>query len=83
MQLDNKDPCMSTKTDQLRQSDEKPDFLTQHSISNHVSLFSMLYGIREPSYRKLRESLNAVVPLTVTWLGSDGLTRKLSLLIAC
>jgi hypothetical protein len=82
MQLDNKEPCMSTKTDQLKQPDEKPDFWTQHSISNHVSLFSMLYGNREPSYRKLRESFNAVVPLTVTWLGLDGLSRKLSILVA-
>ena len=72
MQLDD-------KTDQLRPREEKPDFWTQHSISNHDSLFSMLYGTREPCYRKLRELLNAVVPLTVTWLGSDGLTRTLSL----
>lgn len=79
MQLDNKELCMSTKTDQLRQPDE-PDFLTQRSVSNHASLFSMLYGNREPSYRKLREMLNAVVPLNVTWLGSDGLTRKLLLI---
>jgi len=78
MEPDNKEPCLSTETDQLRHT-AKSDFLTERSLSNHVPLFSILYRTLKPSYRTIREVLDAVVSLTVTWLGPDGLIRKLFL----
>ena len=79
MKSDNKEPHMPTETNRLRHEEAKPDFLTQRSVSHNVPLFTILYGSRTPSYRKLREGLDAVVPLTVTWLGPDEQIRKLSL----
>jgi|SRR5947207_8648890 len=81
MKPDNKESHISTETDQLRHEETKPDFLTQRPISHNVPLFNILYGSRKPSYRKLREGLDAVVPLTVTWLGPDEQTRKLSAML--
>jgi len=62
MKPDNKEPRMPTETDQLRHEEAKPDFLTERSVSHNVPLFNILYGSREPSYRKLREVLDGVVP---------------------
>ena len=70
---------MPTETDQLRHEETKPDFLTQRSVPHNVPLFNILYGSRKPSYWKIREGLDAVVPLTVTWLGPDEQIRRLSL----
>ena len=62
MKPDNKEPRMPTEIDQLRHEEAKPDFLTERSVSHNVPLFNILYGSREPSYRKLREVLDGVVP---------------------
>jgi hypothetical protein len=78
MELDKKESCLPTETDHLRHR-AKPDFLTERSSSNHVPLFNILYGALKPSYCKIREVLDAVVSLTVTWLGPDGLICKLFL----
>ena len=79
MKPDNKEPHMPTEIDQPRHEEANPDFLTQRSVSHNIPLFNILYGSRKPSYRKLQEGLDAVVPLTVTWLGPDEQIRKLSL----
>ena len=79
MKPENKEPHTPTETDQLTYEEAKPGFLTGRSVSHNVPLFNILYGSREPSYHKLREVLDAVVPLTVTWLGPDESIRKLSL----
>lgn len=75
MTTDNEKPSKSTQTDQLRHTEPSSGFWSQRSLPQRP-FFETLYGSLESSYNKIQEALDAVVPLTVTLLGSVGLTRK-------